>query len=240
MTGAIGAVKTISRAVTQGGGAATSGLLQKVLDLSIKYFSAAAGGFLTLFGVKEMVFDGAYQRWHMIRRVKPTTNEKVSNATKWFTEQANELRKQTIDHRSMHGVAYTASGVTTGLAGMHSAKWIDVGRAFPILDKLGNIFFIISNMFVLHQSIHTFTKASAMAEFQETPAQKNMVSELKRMAFAGIISSLSYIWGTALFLLGAPVALALVLGGIGVTFGAFKIIYETLVTDPHLTRITEK
>lgn len=240
MTGAIGAVQTISRAIAPATGAATSGLLQKVIDLSIKYFSAAVGGLLTLFGVKEMAFDGAYQRWSMNRSVKPKTDEKVSMVTKWFTKRSSELRKQTINHRSMHGVAYSASGVTTGLAGMHSVGWIDVGRAFPILDKLGNVFFIISNMFVLDQCMRTLNKAGEMAKVQQTPQQKCMVNELRRMAISGIISSICYIWGTALFLLGAPMAIALVLAGIGVTFGAFKIIYENFVTDPHLKKLTKQ
>jgi len=221
--------------------AANTSLFQKLFDLSIKYFGVGMGSLMAGYGTYEIAHNSYLYHKHISHAKVPPASNRVRKAVNWFLDKVRAVRNKTIEHRLIHGVFFAGSGITAGLSAMHSLKWINLGNAAPTLNILGNIFFIISNIFVFEHNARVLLHAKDIeAKPTKTGEERSVITRLKLSGWAGVLSSACYIIGTSILLFGGSLFTALAFCGVAVSFGAFKILFDWFGVDPKLAKIADR
>lgn len=201
--------------------------IQRLVPLVKAHFNSLQWSFVSLYGAKEILFD----RVKDIRDIK--NPDRVKHAHR-VNVQLNKifLKKDVfikpIRFSILHGTLYVASGLVGTVAALQKQGVLNIAAQlqFP-LEVVGNGLFGLASLVALIQNIRTYRAAAKIpphAPFYERQA----ANQLKKSAILGILSSLNYIIGAALILIGPLSSLALLFGCVAVFFGCLKILYDYL------------
>lgn len=199
-------------------------LVQKLILLVKSLFNIAQWSFVSLYGAKEILFDRVSDFSKTKRPIILTDAKRVNNyLNRVFFKKDSFLGP--IKFNVVHGSLYLASGLAGSVAAMHQQKWLNAGElAFP-LEATGNCLFGLASLVALIQNVKIY-RAAAKVPAYAPPHAQNAASMLKKSSVLGFISSLNYIIGSALLMIGPAAALALLFGCIAVFVGGLKILYD--------------
>lgn len=192
---------------------------KKIVDLAFKYFNILQWSFLSLYGVKEILFD-------RVKELSQPSN-KISQRDVFINRiySQNDHVLGPIRYNQAHGSLYLMSGVAGSFSASHRLGWIKLGNFDVPLEIVGNCLFCFASFIALIQNIKLYQAASKVSQY--APAyEKEGAEMIKKSAIIGIISSLSYILAAGLLIMGVQATLALLLGCLAVFTGCIKILYD--------------
>jgi hypothetical protein len=116
----------------------------------------------------------------------------------------------------IQGSCFVCSGISGALSFYYPAMYLDV---------VGNGLFLVGNLIALMKNIEAYIQAVKLSGSADEvicqQAKRNMLS-----AVFGILNNINYIMIPFVTVFGGPVALAIVFGGIAITTGCIKILYD--------------
>lgn len=142
---------------------------------------------------------------------------------------ANLWRGITTGHLGIiQGTCFIASG-TCGAVTFYNPA--------PFFDYAGSGLFLAGNLIALKTNIENYINAVAQSNSND-PSERQYAFSLMTSAALGIINNINYIMIPFVTLFGGPVALAIVFGGIALTTGCIKILYDYFYVQKHVSSFT--
>ena len=166
------------------------------------------------------MFDG-------FRAHKKIENEQDGRVQNVWTRTFQKVRSSIADLSIVHGMYYAGMGAFGGLTSLQDFGLVNLGITYTGLDKLSWVCFLCANIYMLQESVRMYLDVQDM---EDHPT----VDKIRLSAVMGIVNSLGYCMTAAVVLFGGPAAAALVLGGISVTVGCIKILYDHFVLSRSL------
>lgn len=189
---------------------------EKIFRMVLPYFKTSSSLYFLGYASKELCFD-----------VNLETESSLSS-------KINQCRETTLpdtqslaairDFSIAHGVLFIGTGVCTALEALHEFSLINLGNAHSPIAWTGTGLFLFANMVSLQQNLAIFKQASEMS--LATEQDKQQAETMLRSAILGMISNLGYITATSIAILGAPTAIAVIIGCISAFFGSLKILHD--------------
>ena len=131
-----------------------------------------------------------------------------------------------------HGGLIGSSGFCGILETVENFGIASLGSIGKGIFKAGNVFFLGANILALEENVRLY---EAAVNSSDTLTDKEWHI---RSAVSGIISNVGYILATSIFLLGGPAGIALAIGVIGASSGAFKILCDFILwKNEHMRKI---
>lgn len=172
------------------------------------------------YGLKEIVLDGKKPAQGPVVAGSLTTRIKLY-CQEYFSRKWHEI--STGQFHIIHGALFLGSGIAGTVAALHQLGKIHLsGSAFAIFNHLEMGLFLSGCFGALYYNIREYQRVT-------DPASKLSAVQMQQQTLStivGIISSIDYILWGALTIIGAPAAIALVFGLIGLSTGCFKILYD--------------
>lgn len=116
----------------------------------------------------------------------------------------------------IQGSCFVVSGVTGAITFFNPSS---------LLAASSSTLFVAGNLLALASNIETYIQAVRLSESHDSADQKRARS-MMYSAILGMINNINYIMVPLVTLFGGPVALAIFFGGIAVTTGCIKILYD--------------
>lgn len=189
----------------------------KFFDVAFRFakpphFNFLQAAFFCVYGLKEIILDTPRRHF----RPNPAQGF-VSRTCQAVSHFFIECQRQFFagQFSIIHGSLFFTAGVACALSGLQAMHKLPTGISPHLLQGLNIGFFLAACAHALHHNVDVY---------------RNSVdgSDGKKTALLGIISSFNYLLWGAMFLFGAPTALALFFCGIGLSSGALKILFEIL------------
>jgi len=191
-----------------------------VTNLFLRYFPITTNSCFLGLGAKEFVWDGC---------VKKACFEEIDPESK-AGRVICKIRRMQIDLSFPHGGLFLASGVCGVTSALHGLEAISLGILAPVVELSCNALFLFANILALGFHIKYVCQIAKCYRGAQG-AEREVLKQLLISFITGIISNIAYIIAMAALIFGGPVAMVIVFAGIGVTFGAFKILYDLFKID---------
>lgn len=124
----------------------------------------------------------------------------------------------------IHGLFSTATGTCSLVEALHHFGVINLGAFTNLICTGGSLCFVYANITALEENIRIYKEVKKNEEKYPENHQQN--TWLKNGAIFGILSNIGYILATTIVLLGAPTAIALVIGLISSFSSGLKILHD--------------
>jgi len=206
---------------------------QTVSSVGLRYFSLTTNSCFMGLGLKEFVWDGVVEGC----RVDPNIRENASKAARIVHKIELVLWKFSL----LHGGFFLASGACGIAAALDTLGMVSLGVLGPVAEISCNVLFLFANILALgfnlkythkvwqrYQTVKREEKNPNLTDIEKARLkhERKLLSKRLLSFIPGIISNLNYIIAMSALLFGGPVALVIVFAAIGLTFGAFKILYD--------------
>lgn len=189
---------------------------EKIFRIVLPYFKTGSSLYFLGYASKELCIDVNLE-------ADSSLSSKIDHCRETTLPDTQSLAA-IRDFSIAHGVLFIGAGVCTALEALHEFSLINLGKAHSPIAWTGTGLFLFANMVSLQQNMTIFKQASEMS--LATEQDKQQAEKMLRSAILGMISNLGYITATSIAILGAPTAIAVVIGCISAFFGSLKILHD--------------
>lgn len=199
-------------------------LVKKLIELVKNFSNITQWSFLCLYGTKEILFD-------RVKDLRKTNKDIVLSQASRINLFLNKIflkRDPCIGpfrYHQVHGALYLGAGISGMAAAMHKLEWIHIGDLTIPVALAAQGVFCFASLIALIQNVKIYCEASKVSAYAPLHEIEG-AAMLKKSAILGIISTLNYIIGASLIMIGAAATFSLFFGCIAVMTGCLKILYD--------------
>lgn len=191
-----------------------------VASKALRFNFLGQGLYFFGFGAKECLFDRVVSKEKIENQfLKGTTSKIVDTVTIFFDSFSDP-----VNYPYVHGGLFLATGTCLGLQGLQALDLIELGALAAPINTAAMISFALAKITSLQHNVQRFLDAQDIAD-------PTVALQQKTSSVLGIMKSIGYLLMLLAPCLGAPIALAIVFGGIGLLTGCIKILYDFFVPN---------
>lgn len=198
-------------------------LTLRIVDVSLYYLDLVRQSFCWGVGARQFYSSGWLARYRLLNAEEKERLDRIQRLTRKTWKEALHWAEGNISR----GMLLMGAGFFGTVDALHRMKWVHAGPSAEAFAHTAGIMFVSAHILSVYYCVKDLKAANKvlMDPGLDQEAKKE-ASHLYRSAMFGLLSSIGYLFASAVTLLGAPAGLALVFGALASVTGGIETLQE--------------